>query len=233
MRVEEAVGLLIVGLVIFSIGASLAAPALAPRPTQREVEGLEGLLGQIMEGVLGPVTACGGPSSTGGQWTIELDPQEARAMIIRVGFGSVELYTSGSTGEAVVVEMEGVREWTSSEDVISLCFGEVRVYLPPGFAFDNLTIEVGTGEVRGTLPISPSGSAEVDLGTGDVQLDLAPQSLNGVATLSVGMGSAEAHGFDSTSESPGELRATLGSGGGFTLEVDLGMGDAEVRVSGP
>ncbi len=233
MRVEEAVGLLIVGLVIFSVGASLAAPALAPKPTQQEVEELGGLLSQIMKDFFGPARVCGGASSAGGQWRIELDPREAREMLIRVGVGSVELNPSDSSGGAVVVEMEGVREWAPSENVISLCFGEVRVYLPPGFAFDNLTIEVGTGEVRGTLPVSPGGSAEVDLGTGEVLLDLAPQSPSGVATLSVGMGSAEAYGFDSTSEGPGEVRATLGSGIGFTLEVDLGMGDAEVRVSRP
>ncbi len=233
MRTEEGVGAIIVALVVFSIGASLAAPALAPEPTPQEIREL----GKLVKWITGNVTVAPNVSAfspgTAGEWTIELDPQDARVLEIRVGTGEVSFRLSDSPGGRVVVEIDGVGEQEAPGE-ISVGMGEVKVYVPPGFAFDSLQVEVGMGDVWGTVPLSASGAASVKVGVGEVSLTLAPQSSNGVATIVVsGMGSARAEGFDSVSESPRQTQATLGSGQGFTLEVRIGTGDAKVRVSRP
>ncbi len=232
MRAEETVGALIVVLVVFSIGASLAAPALAPQPTQREVRELA----RLVRWIVGNVTFA--PNETylpaaAGEWRIELDPGEAAELTLEVGLGEVTFSQGGEGSEDVVIEVSGTG-LRRDVDGISVGTGEVVVYLPPGFSFERLEVDVGMGDVSGTIPLAASGHSSVRVGVGQVRVELRPGGPDGTVSIRIsGAGSARAEGFSSVSKVRGRTEAILGTGQGFTLEVRLGTGDAEVRVAGP
>ncbi len=223
MRSEEVVGLVIVGLVIFSIAASFVAPKLAP------AEPPEGLreLAQALGWAVGNVTFTG----AAGSQTVEIPVDQAANLILEIGAGDVSIKNFGQ-GESVIVKVEGTGIDIQGA-VVNVGAGNVEVLLPEGFSFDSLTIDLGIGDLEGVIPLSETGVAAVDLGMGRIDLTLIPQSEDGTVSISVQMGEIDIHGVQPVTQTENEFTGMLGSGEGFSLTINVGMGDALVRVSRP
>ena len=223
MRAEEVVGLVIVGLVVFSIAASFVAPKLAPAELPEGLREIAESLGWAMENF----TFTGAAGSR----TVEIPVDQAANLILKVGAGEVSIESSGQ-GESVVVNVEGTGINIQGA-VVNVGAGEVRVLLPEGFSFDSLTIDLGMGNLEGVIPLSGAGVATVDLGMGNADLALIPQGEDGTVSVSVQMGGIDVHGVQPVMQTENEFTGVLGSGEGFRLTINVGMGDALVRVAKP
>ncbi|KTG23960.1 hypothetical protein AWR38_08055 [Idiomarina sp. WRN-38] len=159
--------------------------------------------------------------------TVELMPSDNDAVEIelRVESDGDSWFTSGGDIDAVLIKGERkgnklVVSATPADDMVQ--HWVIRVP-----KINHLDLELGVGEISGVLPFINS---DIELGVGDLDLDLAAGDYKEV-TASVGVGDTRLDNFDNSNNERMMVTSESTYEGTGSVRVDVEVGVGDVRLS--